>query len=83
MSEIKLRDSVLHIIQKNWPIHVRETVQLLNWDPKDITNVSKVRYHFKKLEEAGKIRTKKIGRALVAWPVGIERMRAVYDMLKD
>ena len=78
-----MRDSVLTIIQKYWHIHVRETVFLLNWDPKDITNVSKVRYHFKNLEASGKIRTKKIGRALVAWPIGIERMRAVHDMCKD
>jgi predicted transcriptional regulator len=83
MTEMKLRDSVLCIIQKNWPIHVRETVYLLNWDPLDITNVSKVRYHFKGLESSGKIKTKKIGRALVAWPIGIERMRAIHDMLKD
>ena len=83
MSGMKLRDSVLGIIQRNWPIHVRETVFLLNWDPKDITNVSKVRYHFKQLESSGRIKTKKIGRALVAWPMGIERMRAIHDMLKD
>ncbi len=83
MTEMKLKDSVLHIIQKNWPIHVRETIAILNWDPQDITNVSKVRYHFKVLEASGKIRTKKIGRALVAWPIGIERMRAIHDMLKD
>jgi predicted transcriptional regulator len=83
MSGMKLRDSVLSIVQRNWPIHVRETVFLLDWDPMDITNVSKVRYHFKGLEASGKIKTKKIGRALVAWPIGIERMRAIHDMLKD
>ncbi len=80
---MKLRDSVLNIVQRNWPIHVREAVSLLDWDPQDITNVSKVRYHFKGLEASGKIKTKKIGRALVAWPIGIERMRAIHDMLKD
>ena len=83
MKVMKLRDSVLNIVQKNWPIHVRETVSLLNWDPQDITNVSKVRYHYKQLETAGKIKTKKIGRALVAWPIGIEKMRAIHDMLRE
>jgi predicted transcriptional regulator len=80
---MRLRDSVLALIERNWPIHVRETIVLLNWDPQDITNVSKVRYHFKKLEESGKIKTKKIGRALVAWPAGIERMRNIYNMLTE
>ena len=83
MTGMKLRDSVLSIVQRNWPIHVREAVFLLDWDPQDITNVSKVRYHFKGLEASGKIKTKKIGRALVAWPIGIERMRAIHEMLKD
>ena len=78
----KLNDKVIELINDNWPVHVREVISLLNWDPYDITNVSKIRYHFHKLRKEEKIRTKKIGRALVAWPTDIERLRAIHKMLR-
>ncbi len=78
-----LQKNIFQIIQDNWPVHVREVVSILNWDPTNITNVSKVRYHFKELEKKKKIRTKKIGRALVAWPIDIERLRAIQKMLRE
>jgi len=79
----KLRKEVLRIIHDNWPIHVREVIKLLNWDPYDITNVSKIRYHFHQLKKEEKIRTKKIGRALVAWPVEMEKLRLIHELLKE
>ena len=79
----KLNDHVLELIHNNWPIHVREVIQLLNWDPYDISNVSKIRYHFHELRKKERIRTKKIGRALVAWPVDIEKLRLVHELLRE
>lgn len=78
-----LQKIIFQIIQDNWPVHVREVVNILNWDTMNITNVSKVRYHFRELEKKKKIRTKKIGRALVAWPSDIERLRAIHKMLRE
>jgi predicted transcriptional regulator len=79
----KLQDKVLKIIHDNWPIHVREVIKILNWDPMNISNVSKVRYHFKVLEENEKIRTKKIGSALVAWPMDMEKLRVIHELLRE
>ena len=78
-----LQENVLQIINNNWPIHVREVVKILGWDPLNITNVSKIRYHFIEIEKKKKIHIKKIGRALVAWPTDIERLRAIHKMLKE
>jgi predicted transcriptional regulator len=74
---------VLKIIHNNWPVHVREVARHLDLDPYDISNVSKIRYHFKSLEKQEKIRTKKIGRALVAWPTEMEKLRLIHELLRE
>lgn len=79
----ELRAAVLHQVQNEWPIHVRDVVKNLSWDPLDISNVSKVRYHFNCLRADGKIRTKKIGRALVAWPMEMEKLRVISELLRE
>ncbi len=81
MNGEKTQESVFNVINENWPIHVREVITILDLDPMNITNVSKIRYHFLELEKKEKIHTKKIGRALVAWPIYIERLRAINKML--
>jgi predicted transcriptional regulator len=73
----------LKVIHNNWPVHVREVARHLGLDPHDISNVSKIRYHFKSLERQEKIRTKKIGRALVAWPTEIEKLRLIHELLRE
>jgi len=78
-----LQAAVFEIIQNNWPVHVRETIELLNWDPMNITNISKIRYHFNELQRKEMVHTKKIGRALVAWPVEIEKLRIVHELMRD
>lgn len=79
----RLQEKVLKIIQDNWPVHVREVISLLDQDPHDNANISKISYHFKTLSKNEKIRTKKIGKALVAWPMDMEKIRLMHEMLKD
>jgi len=78
-----LQNRILKIIHDNWPVHVREVARHLDLDPFDISNVSKIRYHFKSLEKQEKIRTKKIGRALVAWPYEMEKLRVIHELLRE
>jgi len=78
-----LQRTVLKIITDNWPVHVREVAKLLDLDPLDISNVSKIRYHFKSLEKQEKIRTKKIGKALVAWPYEMEKLRIIHELIRE
>lgn len=78
----RLQKEIFEIISDNWPIHVREVIKILGWDPMEISNVTKVRYHFHALKEQDKIKTKKIGRALVAWPHEMERLRIIHELLK-
>jgi predicted transcriptional regulator len=79
----ELRKTILQTIHEHWPAHVSEVIRLLGLDPYDITNVSKVRYHFHKLSEEEKIRTKKIGKALVAWPTEMEKLRVIDELLRE
>ena len=78
-----IQERILKIIHNNWPVHVREVARHLDLDPYDISNVSKIRYHFKSLEKQEKIRTKKIGRALVAWPTEMEKLRLIHELLRE
>jgi predicted transcriptional regulator len=78
----KLTKQVYKIIQDNWPAHPSFVCRSLDMDC-NVSNISKIKYHFKKLEHENLIRTKKIDRALVAWPTEIERLRIMHEFMKD
>ncbi len=77
-----LQEEVFKIICNKWPVHVREVIENLELDPSNISNVTKVRYHFYALKKHDKIKTKKIGKALVAWPTEIEKLRFIHELLE-
>ncbi len=70
----KLRKKVHEIISQNWPIHPSGICRKLDI-METVSNISKIKYHFDILRKENKIHTKKIDRALVAWPVEIEKIR--------
>lgn len=78
----KLNAEVYKIIKENWPIHPSEVCRKLNL-ALSISNISKIKYHFDVLKKKNKIITKKIDRALVAWPTDIEKLRIMHDLMKD
>lgn len=43
---------------------------------------AKYLYHFRKLNEHGLIRMKKVGNTYVAWPVEIEKLRVIHEMTR-
>lgn len=78
----ELREKIFEIISNNWPTYVRGVIEELGWDRENISNVTKVKYHFDQLAREGRIRVKRIDRALVAWPADVERLRVVQDFIK-
>jgi hypothetical protein len=76
-----LTKKVLEIIKEQWPVHPSDVCRRLNLELNS-SNISKIKYHFDILQKQEKIRTKKIDRALVAWPVGIEKLRVMHDFFK-
>lgn len=78
----ELREKIFEIISNKWPTYVRGVIEELGWDRENISNVTKVKYHFDQLAREGRIRVKRIDRALVAWPADVERLRVVHDFIK-
>lgn len=77
----ELRKNILENIEHHWPVHVKELVRNLELEVNN-SNIKKISYHLKELDKTEKIRTKRIGKALVAWPHDIERLRVIYELLK-
>jgi predicted transcriptional regulator len=84
----KLRDDVMISIEKNWPVSVTQIAENLGIFKKGMDEknrkaaVGKIVYHVKKLKEMDKIMTKKIGQTIIVWPVEIEKLRVLHEMLK-
>ncbi|MBU0756942.1 MAG: hypothetical protein KKF44_02665 [Nanoarchaeota archaeon] len=77
-----LRKKIFEIIKDKWPIHASGVCRVLDIVPNS-SNISKIKYHYEILKKQNKIRTKKLDRALVAWPVEIERLRIMHELLKE
>ena len=81
-AEKKLRIKILDLIEHNWPTHIKEIVNNLGYEINNL-NIKKVAYHVKRLEKEEKVRAKRIGQALVVWPYDMEKLRIVYELLKE
>lgn len=73
---------VFQIIKDSWPVHPSNVCREMGLEC-SVSNISKIKYHFNLLEKSEKIRTKKIDRALVAWPVEIEKLRLVHEFMRE
>lgn len=78
----KLQSEIRRLIESNWPMHVKEIVRGLELEVTN-SNIKKVGYHIKKLKENEKVRVKRIGKALVVWPMEMEKLRFIHEMLKE
>ena len=76
------RSSVLKAIEDEWPIHTKHLVSALGLEVNN-SNIKKVSYHIQQLEKEGKVRTKRIGLALTAWPMEMEKLRIIHEMLRE
>ncbi|MBN1385513.1 hypothetical protein JW968_00880 [Candidatus Woesearchaeota archaeon] len=78
----RLTQKVYEIIQKEWPIHPSGVCRTLGLET-TVSNISKIKYHFDMLAKQSKIRTKKLDRALVAWPTQIEKLRVMHELMRE
>lgn len=78
----KLTKKVYEIIKDTWPTHPTGVCKELGLEV-NVSNISKIKYHFDILKKKGLINTKKIDRALVAWPKEIEKLRVVHELLAE
>lgn len=83
-----LKDNIIVVIENNWPVSVTEIAGHLGIfkrgmnEKKRKAAIGKVIYHIKKLKEEEKIRTKKIGQTVIIWPVDIEKLRVLHEIMK-
>ncbi len=77
-----LTKKVYEIIKASWPTYPTGVCKELDLEP-NVSNISKIKYHFGLLKKQNLISTKKIDRALVAWPKEIEKLRIVHELLKE
>ena len=73
--------AVLKTVEENWPVHIKELVRILGLEVNN-SNIKRVSYHVQQLEKDGKIITKRIGLALAAWPMEMEKLRVINEMLR-
>jgi len=76
----RLTKKVFEIIKEDWPIHASGICRYLELELTP-SNISKIKYHLGILKKKQKIRTKKIDRALVVWPIQIEKLRVMHEFL--
>jgi predicted transcriptional regulator len=84
----ELRDNIIVVIEKNWPVSVTEIAFHLGLFRKGMNEkkrkaaIGKIIYHIKKLKEQEKIDTKKIGKTVIIWPHEINKLRVMHELMK-
>ncbi|HDH91370.1 MAG TPA: hypothetical protein ENF38_00285 [Candidatus Aenigmarchaeota archaeon] len=73
---------VLKIILEHWPVNPLEVARLLGERGDEKKLSAKYLYHFRKLARKDLIRMKKVGNTYVAWPLEIEKLRVIYELIR-
>jgi predicted transcriptional regulator len=80
-------NAVLQIVLQNWPISALEIAEHLREAPfsreqrKKLS--TKYSYYLKKLVEKKLVLSKRVGNALVVWPLRVEKYRAIETILQE
>ena len=73
---------VFKIICAKWPLNPLEVAKELGENGKSKTLSAKYLYHFRKLKALDLIEMKKLGNTYIAWPIDIEKLRVIHELLK-
>lgn len=82
------RLAVFEMIKKHWPTHVTQVAEEMGYIAPNSSFeerkavLAHMKYHFDQLARDDKIKIKKIGQAVVAWPHDMEKMRIIHSMLE-
>jgi predicted transcriptional regulator len=80
----ELRESIYDVIHAEWPTYPTEIAQKLELSPKtNKKDLLLVKYHVDQLAKEGRIRVKKIDRAMVVWTADMERLRVIHELIKE
>lgn len=74
--------NVLDVICKEWPANPFDVGRHLGENGKNKTISSKYLYHFRKLKQLELIEIKRTGNTYVAWPMDMEKLRVIHEMLR-
>ena len=77
--------NILEIVKDNWPISALEVAEHFNEDlssrehkKKHSTNYT---YYLKKLVDKRLVLSKRVGNALIVWPLEVESYRAIHKII--
>jgi hypothetical protein len=73
---------VLEAIKDKWPTNPLEVAERFNDEGNMKALSARYLYHFRKLKKMDLIDMKKIGNTYIAWPIEMEKLRVVHDLLK-
>lgn len=83
--ETKMGESTLKVFKlvcSKWPLNPLEVAKELGENGKRKTLSAKYLYHFRKLKGLDLIEIKKLGNTYIAWPIDIEKLRLIHELLK-
>ena len=78
----KTSEKVFKAIHSSWPANPLDIAKVLGDKGKDKTLSAKYLYHFKKLAEKELIQLKKTGNTYIAWPIEIEKIRVIQELIR-
>src|SRR3990170_1892758 len=73
---------ILEVIKEKWPTNPLEVASKFEEKGSVKTLSARYLYHFRKLKKLDLIDMKKIGNTYIAWPVEMEKLRVVQDLLE-
>lgn len=79
----KSTQEVLSVIREKWPANPIEVAKELGDSGKQKTLSARYLYHFKKLHSLELIHMKKLGNTYIAWPMDIEKIRVLNEMVRE
>lgn len=74
--------NVLDAIVREWPANPLDVAKSLGESGSNKTLSSKYLYHFRRLKQLELIELKRTGNTYVAWPIDMEKLRMIHEMLK-
>ncbi|MHA2329826.1 MAG: hypothetical protein ACXACR_15020 [Candidatus Hodarchaeales archaeon] len=74
---------VFKTICDRWPTNPLEVANEHGDKGKAKSLSAKYLYHFRKLEKARLIHMKRLGNTYIAWPVDMEKLRVIHELLRE
>ena len=74
---------ILDKINSHWPTNPLEVARELDENGKTKSLSSRYLYHFRKLHAAGLIQLKRTGNTYIAWPIDMEKLRVLHEMIRE